>query len=90
VDSERAEPEGGMPRKRLAPKGARASARSSVLKVKSTIHLTVEASQRLDIHATMMGLDRSALVEKLINEHLRRYIVSDRGGPNASAESPAA
>ena len=89
MDSERADLEGGMPRKRLASKGAKASARPSVLKVKSTIHLTVEASQRLDIHATMMGLDRSALVEKLINEHLRRYVVSDRGGPNASAELPA-
>jgi hypothetical protein len=28
----------------------------------------------------MMGFDRSALVEKLINEQLRRYVVSDRGG----------
>jgi hypothetical protein len=35
----------------------------------------------------MMGLDRSALVEKLIHEHLRRYVVSDRGG---DAEAPAA
>jgi len=28
----------------------------------------------------MMGLDRSSLVERLINDHLRRYVVSDRGG----------
>ena len=66
----------GKPRKRLAVKPAIKSAAS---KVKSTVHLTVEASQRLDIHATMMGLDRSSLVEKLINDHLRRYVVSDRG-----------
>ena len=58
--------------------------------MKCTIHLSLEASQRLDIHATMMGFDRSALVEKLINDHLRRYVVSDRGGPeNAASENAA-
>jgi len=72
----------GRPRKRPAVK---TPARPAVTKVKSTIHLSVEASQRLDIHATMMGLDRSALVEKLINDHLRRYVVSDRGGQDATA-----
>ena len=64
--------------------------RPAVMKVKSTIHLSVEASQRLDIHCTMMGFDRSELVEKLINDHLRRYVVSDRGGSeNASQEAVA-
>jgi hypothetical protein len=71
------ENESGKPRKRLTVK---TPARPAITKVKSTIHLSIEASQRLDIHATMMGLDRSALVEKLINDHLRRYVVSDRGG----------
>ncbi len=75
----------GKTRKRLAAKPA---ARQSGTKVKSTIHLSVEASQRLDIHATMMDLDRSALVEKLINDHLRRYVVSDRGrSEDASGEA---
>jgi hypothetical protein len=69
--------DGGKPRKRLA---AKPPARPTVSKVKSTIHLSLEASQRLDIHCTMMGFDRSAMVEKLINDHLRRYVVSDRGG----------
>ena len=71
----------GKSRKRLAGKAA---PKLAVSKVKSTIHLSTEASQRLDIHATMMGLDRSALVEKLINDHLRRYVVSDRGGVDAA------
>lgn len=79
--------ETGKGRKRVALKAA---TRQSVHKVKSTIHLSVEASQRLDIHGTMMGLDRSALVEKLINDHLRRYVVSDRGGPVDAADSDAA
>ena len=77
----------GTPRKRLAAKQA---TKQTVSKVKSTIHLSVEASQRLDIHATMMGMDRSALVEKLINDHLRRYVVSDRGGQDQAASGEAA
>jgi len=56
-------------------------------KVKSTIHLTVEASQRLTVHATMLGLDRSELVEQLIRDHLRRFVVSDRGGGAATDTS---
>ncbi len=81
-------PEGGngKVRKRMA---AKTPARPSVVKVKSTIHLTVEASQRLDIHATMMGLDRSALVEKLINDHLRRWVISDRGGSTGASDGEA-
>ena len=77
----------GKPRKRLSAKPA---TKQTVSKVKSTIHLSVEASQRLDIHATMMGMDRSALVEKLINDHLRRYVVSDRGGQDQAASGEAA
>lgn len=75
------------PRRRVTAKPA---SRPQTSKVKATIHLSVEASQRLDIHATMMGLDRSALVEKLINDHLRRYVVSDRGGPDGMASGEAA
>ncbi len=67
--------EAGKPKKRTTVKSPVKVAAS---KVKSTIHLSLEASQRLDIHATMMGFDRSALVEKLINENLRRFVVSDR------------
>lgn len=79
---------GGKPRKRPTVK---LPMRPAASKVKSTVHLTVEASQRLDIHATMMGLDRSALVEKLINDHLRRWVVSDRGrGDETVTEESAA
>jgi len=44
----------------------------------------------LDIHATMMGMDRSGLVEQLIRDHLRRFVVSDRRGPDGAAEDDAA
>jgi hypothetical protein len=58
-------------------------------KVKATIHLTLEASQRLTVHAAMMGMDRSELVEQLIRDHLRRFVVSDRGGVSDISESRA-
>lgn len=87
MSDEAAGQEAGKPRKRSASKPA---ARPAAVKVKSTIHLSVEASQRLDIHATMMGFDRSALVEKLINDHLRRYVVSDRGGQDNGGGEAAA
>ena len=67
----------GKTRKRSAGKAA---GRQPAAKVKATVHLSVEASQRLTVHAAMMGMDRSELVEKLINDHLRRFVVSDRGG----------
>ena len=84
--SEMAESGNGKGRKRQLVKPL---TRPGGVKAKCTIHLSVEASQRLDIHATMMGLDRSALVEKLINDHLRRYVVSDRGGSETSGEAAA-
>jgi hypothetical protein len=77
----------GKARKRQV---AKLPARQTVTKVKSTAHLSLEASQRLDIHATRMGLDRSALVEKLINDHLRRYVVSDRGRTDEGSSEEAA
>ena len=67
----------GKARKRSAAKTAQRPAAS---KVKSTIHLSLEASQRLTVHAAMTGMDRSELVESLINRHCRRFVISDRGG----------
>ena len=49
----------GKSRKRPATKLA---TRNSASKVKATIHLSVEASQRLSVHAAMLGMDRSELV----------------------------
>jgi hypothetical protein len=81
----------GKPRKRSAVKAA---GRQSGEKVKATIHLTLEASQRLTVHAAMMSMDRSELVEQLIRDHLKRFVVSDRGGasdgPSADTNSSAA
>ena len=64
-------------RKTTEPKPAK---RTTVPKVKTSITISVEAWQRLGIHATMMNIDRSELMEQLIRDHLKRYVVSDRGG----------
>jgi hypothetical protein len=72
-------PESGNGKARKRP-AAKAATRQSAVKVKATFHLSVEASQRLTVHAAMMGMDRSELVEQLISLHLRRFVVSDRGG----------
>jgi len=48
--------------------------------VKATVRISAEADNRLGVHAQMTGLTRSAIVEALVIEHLRRYVVSDRGG----------
>lgn len=70
-------------RRRSAVKAAKSQA---VDKVKATIHLSLEASQRLTVHAAMLGLDRSTLVEQLIRENLKRFVVSDRGGQTDSPD----
>lgn len=85
--AEAAEGGNGKARKRVAAKAATGQAAA---KVKATIHLSGDADKRLSVHATMMEMDRSELVEKLINDHLRRYVVSDRGGESiASGEAVA-
>jgi hypothetical protein len=76
---------GGKARKRPAAKVATGRVAA---KVKATIHLSGEADKRLSVHATMMEMDRSELVEHLIVTHLKRYVVSDRGG-DASGEAVA-
>jgi len=87
--NEAAKPSSGKLRKRQSGKP---ESRPASSKVKATIHLSIEADQRLNIHCAMMRKDRSELIEELINTHLRRYVVSDRGGGEQGAgddETPA-
>lgn len=85
--SETSEPSNGKPRKRMTAKPVPGQGSG---KVKATIHLSGEADKRLSVHATMMEMDRSELVESLIMQHLRRYVVSDRGGADGAAGGDAA
>ena len=58
------------------------SSRPAADKQKLTLYVSVEAAQRLAVHATMTGSDRSAVVEAMIREQLRRFVVSDRAKPS--------
>ena len=80
------EPGNGKGRKRP---GTKVASGQGTVKVKATIHLSSEADKRLSVHATMMEMDRSELVELLIIQHLKRWVVSDRGGEVASGEAAA-
>ena len=80
--------EPAKPRKRPAVK---ASNRPAAAKVKLTLYVSSEAAQRLAIHATMTGHDKSSLVESLIREGCRRFVISDRArGEDGAGEGSAA
>lgn len=76
----------GQPARTRRRGAVKTPARPAASKVKSTVHLSIEASQRLSVHATMLGLDRSELIEQLIRENLKRFVVSDRGGAANGSE----
>lgn len=83
------QPVEASPRKR---QHAKPSKGQPARKLATTVHLTPEAAQRVDLHALMTGQDRSAYIEALIMTHCRRYVVSDRGqsdGQGIGAESAA-
>jgi hypothetical protein len=46
--------------------------------VKVGLYLSLDASRRLGVTATMEGLDRSKIVDELIRTHLRKYVVQVR------------
>ena len=46
--------------------------------IKVGLYLSLDASRRLGVTATMEGLDRSQIVDELIRTHLRKYVVQVR------------
>jgi hypothetical protein len=70
-------------RKRQTPKPPT----PQVAKKGTTVYLSPDALERLIVHATKAGLDRSAFLEDLINKNCRRYVVHDRGGSNEAPET---
>jgi hypothetical protein len=63
---------------------------STPTKQKLTLYVSPEGAKRLGVHATMLGTDRSALVEQLIAENLKRFVVSDRAKPDDGEHRPDA
>lgn len=80
MDASIAEPVAIKPRRRQAVK---ASPRVQATKLKTTIHLSPEAAERVGLHALKAGANVSAYIEGLIMAHCRRWVISDRGGVEA-------
>jgi hypothetical protein len=55
--------------------------------VKIAAYVSVESARRLGIHATMTDQDRSSIIDALIREHLRDWVVQYRPSNKPSEES---
>ena len=62
-------------RRRSVSRSPRVQAEKSV---KVGLYISQESARKLGITATMEGKDRSAIVDELIRQHLRKYVVSVR------------
>jgi hypothetical protein len=78
------------PRRRQAAKSTRKQVERTI---KVGLYLSLGASRRLGVTATMEGVDRSQIVDELIRTHLRKYVVqvrSERSGGEALEEPETA
>ena len=88
--SEGAEPKSRKPRVTKSPKPQDAKA-----KVKISAYVSLDSARRLGVHATMTDQDRSAIIDGLIRDHLRDWVVqyrpsskaADETGPEAEAQA---
>ena len=80
TSGETAEPKARKPRVAKSPKPQDAKS-----KVKISAYISLESARRLGIHATMTDQDKSAIIDGLIKEHLRDWVVQYRpsGGTKA-------
>jgi hypothetical protein len=54
--------------------------------IKVSVYLSPESAERLGIHGVKTRLTQSAIVDGLIQEHLRRFVVSDRAKPSVPGD----
>ncbi len=59
-------------------------------KVKLAAYVSLESARRLGIHSTMTGQDRSTIIDSLIREHLRDWVVQYRPSPAKSGDEAEA
>lgn len=67
-------------RKKPAPIAGQEVPQPPLAKVKTTVDLTWEASQRLSLHSLALKKTKSEILETLINDNLRRFCIQDRSG----------
>lgn len=52
---------------------------------KVTVELTFETAAKLKLHADRLGLTLSDVMSDLIDTHLKRFVVQDRGAKSEAA-----
>ncbi len=57
---------------------AKTASRQDDQKVKLTLYVSPDLAKRFAVHATYTDMDRSALFAEMIQQHCRRFVVSDR------------
>jgi hypothetical protein len=57
-------------------------------KLKVSLMLTEDVDFRLTVHAAAMKLDRSELVNQILDGALKRYVVQDRGQDRGRGDIP--
>jgi hypothetical protein len=85
---EGAEPKSRKPRVTKSPKPQDAKS-----KVKISAYISQESARRLGIQATMTDQDKSTIIDSLIKDHLRDWVVqyrpSSRGAEETGPEAQA-
>lgn len=82
------EGQGSEPKSRRGRGNKSPKAQEAKGKVKIAAYVSLESSRRLGIHATMTGQDRSAIIENLIRDHLRDWVVQYRPSSRSAEEPP--
>ncbi len=72
------EGQGSEPKSRKSRVNKSPKPQEAKSKVKLAAYVSLESSRRLGIHATMTGQDRSTIIDTLIREHLRDWVVQYR------------
>jgi hypothetical protein len=80
--------EESVPKSRRRPV-AKSTKKQNDRSIKVGLYLSLDASRRLGVTATMEGVDRSQIVDELIRTHLRKYVVqvrSERSSDSGAGE----
>ncbi len=66
--------------------GRRRKAAPSRRRIRTSITWDEGTLRRLDVHCAVTGRERGDVLAELVDRHLTRYVVSDRGGPDRDRE----
>lgn len=73
-------PEGAKARKRAVARPTKGQGDQKPKRTKVGLLLSEESARKLGLHSVMEGRDRSDIVEQLIRDHLRGWVVQWRPG----------